>query len=349
MKKIALNTILLIFCILINAQNKTDYWAVDTSSNFTSAHNPYTDAISMWILRQNFTLDAYQAFIGTEFDLSNPDFTNTNNTVEVYLPLFNKNEFSAMLGTGYTRNFFISSYDSLNKPIMGFSQLWLPIQYNTHKWKFTILYERLLAGKPNSLFDEVGNTQRIFLMTSHSFNLKWCLTIFGAYYEDNMEEEKNETLVPAFQLRYKPNKNITMATGAPLLFGIEWTVNPKFDIYFSQIMLDETNGFISYNLTKKIGLTLQYTSVQKGSDTYFYTESVSISGKNHQYNHLVQKQSNIALKLGLKTFDNVGIILSGGYKLGDKLNLYRNENHITKIDGKNNFFVGFNIQYFKYF
>ncbi len=334
---------------MLFAQTTNDYWAVDTGSSFISANSPYTDAISIWVLRQNLTIRAYQAYINSDFGLTNTDLSKTNNAVELYLPVVTKGGFTAMLGTGYSRNYFMSEKDSLNDPVMGFNQLWVPLQYNFNKWRITILYERLLAGKSNTLFDDVGNTQRLFAMVSHSFNLKWCLTVFGVYYEDNMENAKNTTLVPAIQLRYKPNKNVTMAAGAPLLFGIEWSVTPKIDIYFSQVMLDETNSFISYNFTDKLGLTLHYNSVQKGSDTYFYSESVSFSGNEYSYNHIVQRQSNIALKLGFKTFKHVGVFLSGGYKIGDKLNLYNNEDKITKIDGESDIFVGFNLQYLKYF
>ncbi len=342
---------LFLFCVInfALAQNETDYWAVDTESNFVSAHSPYTDAISMWILRQNLTINAYQAFIGSELMFNNADLEKTNNTVELYLPIFNKGGLTAMFGTGFSRNFFMSQDDKLNEPVMGFSQFWIPIQYNTDQWKFTFLYERLLAGKSQSLFNEIGNAQRVFLMASHAFNRKWCLTVFGAYFEDNMESDKNSVLTPAFQLRYSPSRNVVMSAGAPLLFGIEWSVSPKWDIYFSQVMLDETNAFVTYNFTPKVGLSLHYAGIQTGASTYFPSEMISASGENYRYNNAVQLQSNIALQLGLKVFDHVGLVFSGGYKIGSELDLYNNTDKLTTIDGKSDYFVGFNIQYLKYF
>ena len=64
---------------------------------------------------------------------------------------------------------------------------------------------------------------------------------------------------------------------------------------------------------------------------------------------MTQAQSSLSLKLGIKTLDNIGIILNGGYKIGESINLYNNDELITDAIGKDEFFVGFNIQYLKYF
>ena len=112
-----------------------------------------------------------------------------------------------------------------------------------------LLYENFLRGDAESLFDETGNTQRVFAMVSYGFNPRWQLTGFIVYIENQMENKTDKTLLPAFQVRYNPCHNLLIAAGAPLLFGLEWSLNSKLDFYFSQVMLDKTHLFLQYNTT----------------------------------------------------------------------------------------------------
>lgn len=348
MKYLVLITTILLTTLLVTSQEQ-NYWKTDSTSSFINPHSPYTDAISLWVMRQNLTSNAYQALINSEMNFDNPGLENTDNTVELFLPLFKKGKLSAMLGTGFSRHHFMSDYDSLNEPIMRFEQFWLPIQYNTKRWKYMIMYERFLAGKPENLFDALGNTERVFTTVSHAINHKWTATLFGVYIGITDEEEKNKTFNPAFQLRYKPNNKLIIAGGAPLLLGVEWSVSDRLDFYFSQIMLDETSSFLCFNFTQKLGLSLAYTNINQGTDKYFNSKSITLNQNMYSFNNINQRQSNIALKLGLKVFDDIGLVFYGGYKMGDKLHLYKNHNEVTTVDGNSTFFAGFNVQYFKYF
>jgi hypothetical protein len=172
----------------------------------------------------------------------------------------------------------------------------------------------------------------------------------AAHVETQMEDEKRRMTVPAFQLRFKPNLDFVMTTGAPVIFACEWTVFDKIDIAFSQLLLDDTDAFIRYNFNKKIGVSVNYKSTNYASkDIYFKSETISMSEKNLTYNNLTQPQSSLSLKLGIKTFNYIGLILSGGYNIGQTISLYNNNDLIDESDGRNEFYLGLNVQCLKLF
>jgi len=343
-------TIILLFIISnVKAQYSTNYWDVDTLSSFNQPHNPFTDALPMWLLRQNLTINAYQTEFSSEFTISDNNDLNLNTYLVNYLPVYNKKSFSVTIGTSYSKTTIMTENDSLNKSIQDICLLWLPVQYTFNRWKFTFLYEHFLTGDGNSLFTKTGNTKRVFIISTYNFNLKWQLSLMTAYLETRMENENRKMITPAFQLRYKLSQRLMLTMGAPVIFAFEWSPVPKIDLAFSQILLEYTEGFIRYNFSKNIGISVNYRSTGYSSaDTYFKSESIQLNDQMIVYNNLTQNQKSISIKLGLKTSQNIGIILTGGYKIGQSIDLYNNENKLGNADGMNNFFIGLNIQYLKY-
>ena len=343
--------VLISFQFLLKAQDTINYWAIDTSSNYNQPHSPFENTLTMWMLRQNFTLNAFQANIGNTYPISEKTEKGISRTYfDIFLPVINKNSFSAMLGTSYSKSPILAENDSLNKTLVDACRLWIPIQYTNNRWKVTLLYEYFQRGDNNSLYTKTGNTHRAFLLASYNFNLKWQLSLMAVYAETQMEDEKRKMTTPALQLRYKPKPNFVMTFGAPVIFACEWTVFDKIDIAFSQLMLDDTDAFIRYNITKKIGISLNYKSTNyASSDIYFKSETISMSGQNLNFNNLTQQQNSLSLKLGIKTLNNIGLILSGGYNIGQTISLYNNNDLVDKTNGRNEFYVGLNVQYLKLF
>ncbi|MFC2137775.1 hypothetical protein ACFLTE_06335, partial [Bacteroidota bacterium] len=330
MYKLILIISFLLFLANVKSQNNNEYWSIDTLSSFNQPQNPFTDPLSMWMLRQNFTLNAFQADLGSEFYLSgNNDDYNFQTYFVTYLPAYNSNSFSSMIGTSYSKNSIMAENDSLNKNLQDICLIWLPIQYTNNKLKLTFLYEHMLKGDANSLYKKVGNTKRIFIISSYNFNIRWQLSIMTAYLGTQMESGLNKMFVPAFQLRYRPNRKLVMTTGAPVLFAFEWSPIEKIDLVFSQILLDYTEGMIRYNVNNNIGISVNYKSTgYSSSDTYFKNESITLNNQLMVFNKISQIQKSVSLKLGIKTLDNIGIIISGGYKIGQSVDLYDNENEV---------------------
>lgn len=351
MKFFTVLLILICFQFSIYAQEVKSYWEIDTTSNFNQANNPFTDALSMWILRQNYNLNVYQLNVGYDFSINEKNSIESPNIhYELYLPILHDNSFSVMLGTSYIKTNILSDEDNLNKSLQDIGMIWLPIQYTRNKWKFTFLYEYFLRGDNNSLYTSTGNTQRVFFLAGYNFNYKWQLTMMMVYMETEMENDNRSMSIPAFQLRYEPSKNLRMTIGAPVLFAFEWSLGNKVDIAFSQIMFDDTKGFIRYNISKKVSLSLHYNSTKNlSSDIYFKNETVSLLGQDYNFNNITQQQNAISVKVGIRTFNNLGVVFTGGYRIGEELSLYSNSDLIIKSEGNTDFFVGFNIQYLKYF
>lgn len=55
-------TFFLLWCslFLTKAQDPSDNWKVDTANHFNQPHYPFSNSLTMWILKQKFSLDIYQ-------------------------------------------------------------------------------------------------------------------------------------------------------------------------------------------------------------------------------------------------------------------------------------------------
>lgn len=92
---------------------------------------------------------------------------------------------------------------------------------------------------------------------------------------------------------------------------MDWQISPKFNFSFSQIMLDETETFIRYNFLNNIDLSLHYLSTNhSNSEIFFKRESILLNNKTVSYNNITQKQKGISLRLGVKVFKDIGVIIS---------------------------------------
>lgn len=336
------------FIVSAESQNESAYWDIDTNSNFNKPHCPFTDALSMWVLQQNLSIDGHSTLIGSDISLADQGLSVVENNIEVFMPVFKIKGLYSMFGTAYSRKSIYSNNRQLNKPLTSFTRFWFPIQYCANKWRFMLLYENFLRGDEESLFNETGNTQRLFVMISYAFGHKWQLTVFIVSIEDHMENEINKKTIPAIQVRFNPSKNILIAAGAPLLFGFEWSLHPKIDLYFSQVLSDKTHFFIKYDFTESTGLSFHYSYLLQGSQHYFDSEPIHLPSQLVNFNSITQRQNVFALKFGINPVKNIGILLSCKYTIGAVIKLYNNNDYLTHTDGGSRFSIGLNLQYTRF-
>ena len=333
------------------ASDTLRYWKVDTDNSFNAPHVPYADALSMWMLKQNFTLNAYQGLLKNQFALNSfGDPATARLHLEAYLPIFNTGSFSGLLGSSYNKSYILAENDSLSIQLQDVCQFWFALQYRYKNWRFTSVYEQFLRGDKHSLYSETGNTIRYFATACYAFSRRWQLMVFGAYIGTRMEDERQEMLIPAFELRFEPSRDLKMVAGAPLVFGLEWCINRKFDIFLSQVMLDDTQFHVLYHLNSHLNLSLHYDILSHStSDTYFQGRQVLLEDAVYDFNKLKQQQHTVSVKLGILSFDDIGLILTGGYNIRSKVELHHNSDKLCRAEGKDEFFVGFSLQYLSYF
>jgi hypothetical protein len=338
---------LLSFQFFLKAQDTDNYWKIDTLNDFNQPHYPFVNSLTMWILKQNFTLDLYQMNIEREIPIANDvDYSQSRMIADVFLPLFKYKSLSSTIGVTYNKSYILADIDNLKKSLHENCYIWLPIQYQFKKMKIVTIYENFLYGDNNSLYSQISNMQRVFLTVVYPFNTKWHLMLMGFYMYKKLEKEHEHTSLPSFQLRYQPNKKLQMVAGAPILFAVDWQFLPGLDFSFSQFLMDETDAFIRFNISKNIGLSFHYLSTNySNSDIFFKQETIMLNNAHVAYNNLTQYQDAISLKLGVKTFKDIGLIFSGGYNLGKEISLYNERILKGKTNGANEFFFGLSLQY----
>lgn len=334
----------------INAQDTLDYWRVDTSNHFNQPHYPFSNSLTMWILKQRFSLDIYQMELGREMPIGrNFDYNQTRMTAESYLPIFKYKIISSTIGVSYSKSYILSDNDSVKKSLHENCYIWLPLQYQFKRLKIILLYENFYLGDNSSLYSHTSNMQRGFINAIYPFNSKWHLMLIGSYTHKKLENEIENFFIPAFQLRYQPNNKIQLIGGAPILFALDWQISNRIDISFSQFMVEETDVFLRYNISKRIGLSLHYLlSNHSNSEIFFNKESISFDNKLVTYNNLAQNQNLVSIKLGIKTFNDIGLIITGGYNFGGKINLYEERTLMGEINGSDEFYLGLSLQYLKF-
>lgn len=140
-----------------------------------------------------------------------------------------------------------------------------------------------------------------------------------------------------------------MIAGAPILFALDWQMGDKVDFSFSQFMFDETDVFLRYHISQKLAFSLHYLrSNYSNSEIFFKKESVFLDDQHVEFNNLTQYQTSVSLKLGIKTFDDIGFIITGGYNMGGRISLYDERSLAGETSGSDEFYVGLSLQYLKF-
>ena len=68
--RLILTALIILNTLLLKAQIEKNNWEVDTAESFNQAHCPFTNSLTMWLLKQNLTLRVYQSSLNTEFAIN---------------------------------------------------------------------------------------------------------------------------------------------------------------------------------------------------------------------------------------------------------------------------------------
>ncbi len=330
------------------AQNKkVDHWEFDTSDYFNEPHCPVTDGLTMWLLRQNLTLNATQTLLKTEVPLgNNSNYSKSRIHFESYIPFIKHKSFSSMIGVNYHKASILSEDNNDFNKSLNYMWAWIILRYRLNNWLFNVSNEIYARGDNNSFYKKTGNEIFPIATVAYAFNNKWQIIIMTAYNLKFMEEGKKEMPMLGIQGKYIASNRFKIVFGAPVLCAFDWNFLPDFDLSFKQLLLDRTEAYLRYNITNKIGISLHYNKYDhRSKDTYFANEIPIINNNEVIYNNLSQMQHSISLELGVKTFKNIGAFFTGGYNLGKNISLYNNETFLQKTNGKHEFFIGLHLQY----
>ena len=352
MKRIQKKAILKLFIcfILLSSlnsygQDTIRYWNLERENDpFWQPNCPITDGFTLWLLRQKLNVSAYQTIMQSEFDVNNKNlykiiFTN-------YIPLISKNQFSAMLGTRYSKLDVLSENNKINKTIQHI-WLWTALQYRKNKWNFSFTAESYYKGDEYGLFDKTGNKFFTVSYIGYELNPKWQFILMGGYDIQQMEYKTKEKPLVAFETRFQPSKKFKMLFGVPTIFACEWSVFNKTDIGFNYFLSNGLSTFVQYRLAEKTNLTLQYYSDSyKSSDTYFITNQFFYDSNSISYNNITFSKSQLLSEIGFLTSKDLGINLGFGYNLKKQMSLYNNTDLVNNdYKTKANYFVSVRINY----
>jgi hypothetical protein len=318
-------------------------WQPDTENSFNDPHCPFHNDITMWILRQNITLDAYEVHYENTLPSSDTPLEDRETTIESFLPLYNIGNSSSMAGFNYNRHRVVTDDTSLQTSLYSQFAAWVPIEFRFNNWKILCVNEYGLNGDSSSLYDSTGNYYRIFPGVVYTINSEWMLWVTGVYIQTEQENGSDHQFLGAGQIRYQPNKDFKITIGAPILGAFEWSIG-RFDLYASQMLLSQTESMFRYRVTDFFASSLYYKNEKVGESLLLNENTISENGTDYSYNKIFQFQQQVELQLGIKTMEDIGVIISGGYKWGDTVDLYLDDEKQYSVDGKNEYFIGADIQ-----
>jgi hypothetical protein len=337
---------------VVTAQEKGNYWTPDTTDPFNDVNVPFTDGLSMWIIRQKLTLKGYQAFIKTDAPakegVSSPQ---GNARIDLYLPLVINENFSSMVGGQHYTSRIITDVHEMDMGLIH-DWLWLVGSYEMDSWKFILGAEYSINTNRNSYFSKRGDALMPYFVSGYAFSNTWQLIGLCGYRRISMVDEEQTTPLIGVQLRYQPANTCKLVVGAPVLFGSDWAVNEKFHLGCKALFTGKfsVEAFVTFYPRENFYTGLHYDGTNnKSANSYFYNETYLHGTEQIIYNNLTQFCHSLSLDFGFKLSEDVAFTLSGGYRLGDKVGLYNNTNHKLDIDGKDEFFISAAVQYLKYF
>ncbi len=336
----------------ISAQEKASHWTVDNADPLNDVNVPFIDGLSMWIIRQKLTLKGYQAFIKAdapiEGGLSSPQ---SNTRVDLFLPLVIEKNFSSMAGVQHYTSRILTDIQGMDMPLIH-DWLWVVGSYETANWKLILGAEYFVNTNRNSYLSKRGDALMPYLASGYAFSDSWQLIGLCGYRKTTMGDEQQTTPVIGIQLRYQPTKAFTLVVGAPVLLGTEWAVSDKLRTGCKALFTGtfSAEAFVAFYPNGKFYTGIHYDGTNnRSSNSYFYNETYRFGTEQIIYNNLAQFSHSLSLDFGFKLSEEIALILSGGYRMGDKVSLYSNTDHKLDIDGKDEVFVSVGVQYLKYF
>jgi hypothetical protein len=360
MKRLLFVTFSCIFFIIVPffgtdvllAQEKEDYWKVDKNDPFNDVGVLLTDGLSMWIIRQKISLKGYEVLIKADAPANDGMTSPQGNThIELYLPLIYNENFSSMVGVLHGTSRILTDVRNMDMGLIH-DWYWLSGCYQIDNWKFLLNAEYYMNTNRNSLFSKPGDAFMPYLVSGYAFSDSWQLIGLCGYQRTSMVDKEKTTPVIGAQLRYQPTHTFKLIIGAPVLLGTEWAVSQHFQVGCQAKFTGKFSGeaFVTFYPNEKYYIGLHYYgNYNESESSYFNNETYQNGTEQVTYNNLTQIYHSLSLDLGFKVSGEMALILSSGYRLGDKIGLFNNTNHKLDIDGKNEIFISATVQYLNYF
>lgn len=335
--------ILLGFCQILTAQVKqTDFWAIDSLDRFNDASMPVTDGLTMWVTRQKLTLDGMQVYNKTELA---PETKQTRQHIEAFIPVYPSGRFLSNIGINYHNAYFLTDGNVLNKNIQ-YTYLFGAVQYNNNSWRLTVSSEYYAYGNGNLALTKQNNRFMPLFVAGYAFSQKWQLIFIGGYSRVYRENDAVANPIIAAQVRYQPNADFKMIIGAPVICAVEWSIFSKFDLFCRYFMTNETQAYLRYRINKTLYLSVNYNNtLNRSQEIYYPTETINRNSHSYDFNNSKQLQHPISLELTIQTSKNIAIMFTGGYNVGGQVHLKKDNSTVTSIPGKNEYYIGFQVNY----
>ena len=330
--------------------DSTKYWKLNTEGDhFWEPNCPTSpmvlDGYTLWLLRQKFTIEAYQTIVNGEYNLNDKNFNKYQ--ITNYMPLVGKGDFNSMIGTQYSKIDFISNNDyNLNKSLQ---QLWIwtAWQYKFKRWDLSITTENFFKGDESTLYKYTGNETSVLAYAGYAFNNKWALILLATYNDKQMNKKAVKTMLGGVQARYQPSPKLKLLFGAPAIFAMEWTALPQTDVGMEFMITMESLCYVRQRLSNNVSCSVQFANtLNYTSETFFNNTTLSTKDNGVvTYNNVTYYQPKLFGELNFKLWKDVGFSVGAGYNFSNKAKLYNNNDKVySSLKSKDNFFLNCSLQ-----
>lgn len=340
--------LILIQSFLLAQENRNNFFIADSNNLFNEPQAPNSSGFAMWMMRQNFVVNAYQGIINYQTG-SNSENEPQNYSYITYLPIIQKGNFGTMMGFTYSRYGILTDDKNIDK---NYQSLWIwnGSRYDINK-NFSLItsMEYYKRGNSTTFNNQTGNQFIGLFGGIIALNDKFVFFPYLGYTYLGKETDSKNNIMPGIEIKWIPVKSLELLTGIPILFACEWQCSEKFNIAAYFYYDKKTNAFVRYRINDEISLSLVYWNDHKNLNNTFINGSFyRKDNKIYNFNNILQYQQSLSLELGIKTMNDIAIQFSGGYKKGGDIKLKYNENELTSFEGKGFFYAGMNIVFLRF-
>ncbi len=330
------------------AQEFKSLMAPSKDNLFNEETAPALGGLEMFIMRQS--LGSLSQTI-VRVDRSMNDYADSKlNTcrIETWFPIIEKPRFSSVVGARYWRNQIVGA--SEDNTDMNFQQMLFfnATRYDLSEKSFLLLdTEYHIRGTNETLFEEVGNEFFSIGVYGHAFNKKWHLYCLAGPQLLSKEDETEVKPMAGAQLKWLPNKKLTLTTGTIVVLGAEWEMNDswRFAGYFT--IDKQISSSLRYRAKSGTSLSLVYINRHnKLNKTYMRTANREFNGSIEKYNRLSQRQNRLFLEYAIATKKKTALVLYSGVSFKEDIDFHNNKDRVGSMNGKFEIFFGLGINFF---
>ena len=332
-----------------SAQPTRSSWEVDWDDPFNNAEMPFSETYFMWIVRQKLSLNAYQMNLSTEMPLSHASRPNrTNLNMEAYLPLFQGERFSSAVGFRHFTSAILA--EDIDRKL-AHDWFFLAGSYTNDNWRMVLSCEYFTTEADTSFQQSsVGNIIRPMLTVGYALNDRWQLMVLAAFPRTYMLNETSTAPEVGVQMRFQPSHAFKLVMGLPNIVAVEWAVGRMLlggSLSWAGTFSTEALAFFRFN--DRVFAGVHYYGNDNWSDVAYFAQSTYQGGDGTTvFNKLKQYTYSTSIDVGARIYQNVAMILSGGYRIGGRVGLYGDSTLQKEIDGKNEYFLKLAFQYLLY-